>query len=169
MTRSTNPAATAHRTHMCGDLRAADAGTKVRLGGWVHRARDLGGLTFVDLRDRTGLIQVSCDPRFTPVAVCEEAAKLGAEAVVLIEGEVAARPAEMRNAELGTGDVEVRATALRVVGPATVPAIPVARGRNENLPAEELRLRHRYLDLRRPELQGALMLRHRLMQATRHY
>ena len=95
--------------------------------------------------------------------------RLGLETVVLIEGEVVARPEAMRNAELATGDVEVRATALQVVGPATPPAIPVARARNENLAAEELRLRHRFLDLRRPELQANIVLRHRLMQVTRRF
>jgi len=87
----------------------------------------------------------------------------------LIEGEVVARPEAMQNAELATGAVEVRAAALRVVGPAVSPAIPVARARNENLAAEELRLRHRFLDLRRPELQENIILRHRLMQTTRRF
>jgi len=150
-------------------LRRSDIGTRVRLGGWVHRNRDLGGLTFVDLRDRAGLVQVSFDPRSCPPDVCAAAANVGLETVVLIEGEVVARPDTMRNPELATGDVEVRATALRVVGPANPPAIPVARARNENLPAEELRLRHRFLDLRRPELQENIVLRHRLMQATRQF
>jgi len=150
-------------------LRLGDAGTRVRLGGWVHRARDLGGITFVDLRDRAGIVQVSFDPRYCDQESCSTAAALGQETVVLVEGEVVARPEAMRNAELKTGDVEVRATSLRVVGPATTPAIPVARARNENLAAEELRLRHRYLDLRRPELQENIILRHRLMQVTRRF
>jgi aspartyl-tRNA synthetase len=135
----------------------------------VHRKRDLGELVFVDLRDRTGLVQISFDPRFTPLETVKLAATLGPESVVLVEGEVVARPSEMRNSELATGDVEVRAKSLNLVGPATAPAIPVARVRNEPLPAEELRLRHRYLDLRRPELQENIILRHRLMQATRHF
>src|SRR5262249_44259869 len=157
------------RSHLCGSLRVEDVGTQVRLGGWVHRKRDLGELIFVDLRDREGLVQVSFDPRFSPADAMTRAAALGAETVVLVEGEVAARPAEMRNPELATGDVEIRAKDVRVVGPATPPAIPVARARSESLPAEELRLRHRYLDLRRPELQQHLILRHRLMQVTRRY
>ena len=161
--------ATALRTHLCGLLRVSDVGARVRLGGWVHRGRDLGGITFVDLRDRAGIVQVSFDPRYCSAEACTAAASLGQETVVLVEGEVVARPEAMRNRELQTGDVEVRATGLRVVGPATTPAIPVARARNENLPAEELRLRHRYLDLRRPELQENILLRHRLMQATRRY
>lgn len=141
----------------------------MHLGGWVHRKRDLGELVFVDLRDRTGLVQISFDPRFTPLETVKLAATLGPESVVLVEGEVVARPTEMRNSELATGDVEVRAKGLKVVGPATAPAIPVARVRNEPLPAEELRLRHRYLDLRRPELQENIILRHRLMQAARRF
>ena len=166
---TTSHLATTQRTHLCGELRRSDIGTRVRLGGWVHRNRDLGGLTFVDLRDRAGIVQVSFDPRSCPADVCAAAANVGLETVVLVEGEVVARPDTMRNPELATGDVEVRATALRVVGPATPPAIPVARARNENLPAEELRLRHRFLDLRRPELQENIVLRHRLMQVTRRF
>jgi aspartyl-tRNA synthetase len=135
----------------------------------VHRSRDLGGLAFVDLRDRAGIVQVSFDPRTCPPDACAAAAAVGPETVVLVEGEVVARPEAMRNAELATGEIEVRANALRVVGPATPPAIPVARARNENLAAEELRLRHRFLDLRRPELQENIVLRHRLMQVTRRY
>ncbi|PYP67536.1 MAG: aspartate--tRNA ligase [Gemmatimonadetes bacterium] len=161
--------ATTIRTHTCGALRAADAGAEVRLGGWVHRKRDLGELVFVDLRDRTGLIQISFDPRFTSSETVSLAATLGPESVVLVEGEVVARPTEMRNHELPTGDVEVRAKSLKIVGPSVAPAIPVARVRGEPLPAEELRLRHRYLDLRRPELQENIILRHRLMQTSRKF
>src|SRR3954467_8298291 len=157
------------RSHTCGGLRAADAGADVRLGGWVHRKRDLGELVFVDLRDRTGIVQVSFDPRYTPAEAVRLAATLGPESVVLVEGEVVARPTEMRNAELPTGDVEVRANKLEIVGPAAAPAIPVARVRGEPLPAEELRLRHRYLDLRRPELQENLILRQRLLQSSRRF
>jgi aspartyl-tRNA synthetase len=141
----------------------------VRLGGWVHRRRDLGGLVFLDLRDRSGIVQISCNPDSAPSEAMQAAASAGAETVLLIEGEVVARPLEMRNAELTTGDVEIRATRVTVAGPAATPAIPVARGKGEPLPAEEQRLRHRHLDLRRPELQQNLILRHRLMQQTRRY
>jgi len=161
--------ATTLRTHTCGALRAADVGAEVRLGGWVHRKRDLGELVFVDLRDRTGLVQISFDPRFTPVEIVSLAATLGPESVVLVEGEIVARPTEMRNSDLPTGDVEVRAKSVKLVGPAVLPAIPVARVRGEPLPAEELRLRHRYLDLRRPELQQNLILRRRLLQVSRRF
>lgn len=114
-------------------------------------------------------MQVSFNPEWTPAQVISAAAGLGLETVVIVEGEVAPRPAEMRNAEMETGDLEVRATSVEIVGPAETPAIPVARGRGEKLPAEELRLKHRHLDLRRPELQKNLILRHRLQQATRRY
>jgi len=161
--------ATAKRSHLAGELRASHAGTKVKLGGWVHRIRNLGGIVFLDLRDRAGLIQVSFDPKWTPQDVIERAGKLGLETVIMIEGEAAARPTEMRNAEMETGEVEVRARDFRIVGPAETPAIPVARGKGEKLPAEELRLKHRNLDLRRSELQKNLILRHRLQQVTRRY
>ncbi len=161
--------ATARRTHLSGELRAANVGAKVRLGGWVHRTRNLGGIVFLDLRDRAGIVQISFDPKGTSTAVIERAGKLGLETVVIVEGEVAARPTEMRNSEMETGDVEVRALDFQIVGPAETPAIPVARGKGEKLPAEELRLKHRHLDLRRPELQKNLILRHKLQQRTRQF
>jgi aspartyl-tRNA synthetase len=161
--------ATTFRTHLCGALRDEDVGATVRLGGWVHRARDLGGLMFFDLRDRAGLVQVSIDLAAASPELAQVARSLGSETVVLVEGVVTQRPEAMRNADLGTGGVEVRASALRVVGPSDTPVIPVARGKGEQLAAEELRLRHRYLDLRRDELQRNLMLRHRLMQTTRRF
>ena len=137
--------------------------------GWVHRRRDLGGLVFIDLRDRAGLVQLSCNPAWTPADVMARAAGLGAETVVLARGTVELRPEPSRDPGLVSREVEVHVTGLEVVGPAQTPAIPVARKEKEDLPAEELRLRHRVLDLRRPELQRNLILRHRLMQATRRY
>jgi aspartyl-tRNA synthetase len=136
------------------------------LGGWVHRRRDLGGILFIDLRDRAGIVQVAIGPG-APEDVRRVATGLGSESVVEVEGQVTARPANMKNPELATGDVEVQATALTLVGPAVTPAIPVARGKGEELPAEELRLKYRHLDLRRPEMQASLTLRHRLLQRAR--
>jgi len=162
-------ALTTFRTNYAGALRLTDVGGTVRLGGWVHNKRNLGGLIFLDLRDRTGLVQISFDPALVDASTLQTAAQVGKESVVLLEGEVVARPPAGRNPELATGDVEVKARSLRVVGPAETPAIPVGRVKGEPLPAEEQRLRHRYLDLRRPELQRNLILRHRLMQATRRY
>ena len=164
-----SPVATSMRSHLGGALRRADVGAQVTLGGWVHRSRDLGGLVFLSLRDREGVLQVSFNPDWTGPDVIAAAAAVGVESVVLIEGTVHERPADQYNPEMATGQIEVRATGIRVVGPAVTPAIPVAVGRDAKPPAEELRLRHRVLDLRRPELQFALILRHRLMQTTRSY
>ncbi|HEU5261579.1 MAG TPA: aspartate--tRNA ligase [Gemmatimonadales bacterium] len=157
---------TSRRTHRCGELRSQHVGQRVRLGGWVHRRRDLGGIVFLDLRDRAGIVQVAVGPG-APDEVRRSAGSLSSETVVEVEGEVVARPANMRNPDLATGEIEVHPTRLVVVGPAVTPAIPVARTKGEELPAEELRLRHRHLDLRRPEMQVALTLRHRLLQRAR--
>ncbi len=140
---------------------------RVRLGGWVHRRRDLGGIVFIDLRDREGLVQVAIGPAWASPEMLGRAQGVGAESVVVVEGEVVARPADMTNPALASGEVEVHAMSLEIVGPADTPAIPVARGKGEELPAEELRLKYRHLDLRRPELQANLVLRHRLLQRAR--
>ena len=172
LVRSASPvtdsaSATALRTHRAGELTRAHVGKHVRLGGWVHRRRDLGGLVFIDLRDRAGLVQLSCNPDWTPAAVRERAAGAGAETVVMVTGTVALRPEPSRDPALGSREVEVHVTELEITGPAQTPAIPVARKEKEELAAEELRLRHRVLDLRRPELQQNIMLRHRLLQRAR--
>lgn len=159
--------ATSLRSHRCGDLRREHAGTVVRLGGWVHRSRDLGGLLFIDLRDRSGIVQLSFNPDWTPADVLRGAAQAGTESVVLVEGVVELRPETARDSQLATRDVEIHVTACRIVGPAVTPAISVARKEGEELAAEELRLKHRVLDLRRPELQKNLILRHRLLQRSR--
>ena len=161
------PSRTGWRTHRCGELRATHAGQRVRLGGWVHRRRDLGGLVFVDLRDRAGLVQVAFGPGWSPPEVLARAGGLGSETVVVVAGDVVARPPDMRNADLATGEIEVHAAELEILGPAATPAIPVARAKGEELPAEELRLKYRHLDLRRPEMQANLVLRHRLLQRAR--
>ena len=158
---------TSLRTHSGGLLTRDDAGRMVRLGGWVHRRRDLGGLVFIDLRDRHGLVQLSLDPAYTPRDVIERAAGCGVETVLLVSGTVALRPNAARDAGMGSREVEVQVATLEVAGPAVTPAIPVGRKENEELPAEELRLKHRVLDLRRPELQANLILRHRLLQRAR--
>jgi aspartyl-tRNA synthetase len=159
--------ATSLRSHLCGAIGTAEIGRTVQLGGWVHNSRDLGGLIFIDLRDRTGLLQLAFGPAWSTPEALKTAAAVGVESVIICEGVVIAREADRVKAAMATGGVEVRVTSLRIVGPAVTPAIPVARSRGEKIPAEELRLRHRYLDLRRPELQNNLVLRHRLMQVTR--
>jgi aspartyl-tRNA synthetase len=160
-------AKTALRTHRCGSLTVAECGQTVRLGGWVHRKRDLGGIVFIDLRDRDGLVQLACDPAWTPAEVIERAAAVGVESVVLATGVVERRAEVGRDTTMKSREIEVRVTALEVVGAARTPAIPVARRDGEQLASEELRLQHRILDLRRPELQSALELRHRLAQRAR--
>ncbi|MGE5927178.1 MAG: aspartate--tRNA ligase, partial [Gemmatimonadota bacterium] len=159
--------ATALRSHRAGSLTRSESGQRVRLAGWVHRRRDLGGLVFIDLRDRAGIVQLSFDPRWTPADVMRLAATLGAETVVLAEGTVAVRPEAASDPSMASREVEVQVASLSVVGPAETPAIPVARKEGEALAAEELRLKHRILDLRRPELQANLILRHRLLQQAR--
>jgi aspartyl-tRNA synthetase len=154
---------------LAGALRSNDAGKAVTVAGWIHRVRNLGGLVFLDLRDRAGLLQVSFNPSWSSAEAIAKAASLGQEYVVQITGTVARRPDETRNPEMETGDIELQATDLNVLSVADTPAIPVARGKSDKLAAEELRLRHRYLDQRRPELQQNLVLRHRLQQTTRRY
>ncbi|HMA21323.1 MAG TPA: aspartate--tRNA ligase, partial [Gemmatimonadaceae bacterium] len=154
---------------LAGALRSNDAGRSITVAGWVHRVRNLGGIVFLDLRDRAGLLQVSFNPDWARPEVIANAGNLGQEYVVQISGKVALRPVEMRNADMASGDVELQAVDLTILAQAEVPAIPVARGKSENLAAEDLRLRHRYLDLRRPELQQNLVLRHRLQQTTRRF
>ena len=160
---------TALRTGAVGGLRAAGAGRSVRMVGWVHRRRDLGGLLFVDLRDRSGLLQVSFGPDWTEPDALERAHELGQEDVIGVEGTVELRPEGARNEDMETGEVELRAVRLERFSAARTPAIPVFRAPEDELPAEELRLKHRVLDLRREELQRNLVLRHRLVLAARNH
>ena len=102
-------AITTYRTNYAGTLGLPDVGSAVRLGGWVHNKRNLGGLIFVDLRDRTGLVQISFDPEQVDASTLQSAAQVGKESVVLIEGDVVARPPAGRNPDLATGEVEVKA------------------------------------------------------------
>ena len=152
-----------------GSLRAPDAGERVRLAGWVHRRRDLGGLIFVDLRDRDGRVQLSFGPDWTPPDVMERAKRLGVEWVIAFEGNVVERPGSNANEDMPTGAVEVHVLAMDVLSESATPPIQVARGATEELAAEELRLRYRYLDLRRAELQRALEARHRAFQVVRRH
>ncbi|MBW3569630.1 MAG: aspartate--tRNA ligase [Gemmatimonadetes bacterium] len=161
--------ATAYRTHAAGSLRAADAGNPVSVAGWVHRRRDLGGIVFLDLRDREGIVQVSFDPSWTPAEVLAEARRLGAEDVVRVDGTVFPRIHGQLNEALETGEIEVRATGLEVLTRAEPLPIQVDYAADEELPGEDLRLRYRYLDLRRPGLLRNFVIRHRAAQAARAY
>jgi aspartyl-tRNA synthetase len=162
-----DPLRTGYRSAVPGLLRASDAGREVRLVGWVHRNRDLGGLVFFDLRDRSGMAQISFDPSWSPPEVLRRARDLAAEHVVQVVGTVERRIKP--NPDMLTGEVEVRATGLEVISRAEPLPVPVYRSPDEELPTEDLRLRYRYLDLRRPELQRNLRLRHRTAQAARAY
>ena len=155
----------ARRTHYCGAVRESDAGRTVRLVGWVQRRRDHGGLIFVDLRDREGLVQVVFGPETGPAAH-EAAKRLRGEFVVAVTGEVVRRPAGTANAALPTGQVEVRATAAEILNEARTPVFPIEE---DSSVAEDLRLTYRYLDLRRPPLQRNLRIRHRAYQVVRGY
>ncbi|ADR36582.1 aspartyl-tRNA synthetase [Oceanithermus profundus DSM 14977] len=155
------------RTHYCGELNERHEGERVLLQGWVNRRRDLGGLVFLDLRDRTGLVQVVVDPESPAFA---EAERVRGEYVLEIEGTVRARPADQVNPELATGRVEVAAARLEVLNEAATPPFPVdASWRGEDDPAErvneDLRLKYRYLDLRRKPMLDRLRLRHTVIKA----
>ena len=157
------------RTSGAGVVTSEMTGREVQVAGWVHRRRDLGGLVFLDLRDRSGIVQLSVGPDWSSEQALKAARELGVEDVVMVSGVVAARPEAARNPDMATGDVEVQVSALDVLNKARTPAIPVYLPPEEELPSEKLRLRHRVLDLRRHELQARLALRHRLVLAVRNY
>ena len=155
------------RTHTCGELTRADANVKATLMGWVHRVRDHGGVLFVDLRDRYGLTQVVFRPEVCGAGVMARAGQLGNEWVIAARGPVTLRPRESVNAEMPTGEVELEAREIRILA-ASAP-LPFQVNEEIHLANEDLRLRYRYLDLRRPELAAMLALRHRAAQAARTF
>ena len=157
------------RTAGVGCVTLEAAGQEIQVTGWVHRRRDLGGLVFIDLRDRSGILQVSAGPGWSSPDALETVRGLGPEDVIAVRGAVTPRPEAARNPDMATGDVEVQATDLEVLNKARTPEIPVYLSPEEELPSEKLRLRHRVLDLRRRDLQDRLALRHRLMLAVRNY
>jgi aspartyl-tRNA synthetase len=154
------------RTHTCGELRKTDGAKTVILNGWVHRWRDHGGLLFIDLRDRYGVTQVVFKPDLLDQKTMNEAAHLRAEYVVSVEGEVNERPEGMANKDLPTGEIEVIAKKMAVLNESKTPPFEIEEETNAN---EELRLKYRYLDLRRPPLQEKLKIRHRAVKAVRDY
>ena len=153
------------RTHTCGELTKSDEGSDVRVCGWVDSYRDHGGLLFIDLRDRYGLIQVVFDPSEN-AAAHETARKLRNEDVIQVNGKLVLRPEDRINPKIESGEIEVRCQELVVHNKSKTPPFEPT---GDNVPNEELRLTHRYVDLRRPQLQEALILRHRLCKATRDY
>ncbi|MCX7856265.1 MAG: aspartate--tRNA ligase, partial [Anaerolineae bacterium] len=152
------------KTHNCGDLRAVHIGQEVTLAGWVNRRRDLGGVVFIVLRDRSGLAQIVVNPALgEPVAEVDEAR---GETVIQVRGVVRARPADQVNPAWPTGEIEVEAQALTILGPAQTPPFYIY----EDSPVDEaLRLRYRYLDLRRARMQRNIILRHRVVKFIRDY
>ncbi len=153
------------KTLDCGELRESHIGSAVTLAGWVHRRRDHGGLIFVDLRDRAGLVQVVFDPDSAPDAH-QTAERLRSEWVVLVEGSVRARPEGSQNATLPTGAVEVLAESVKVLNESKTPPFYI----NEEGEVDELlRLKYRYLDLRKPNMRDTLVLRHRVVKFIRDF
>jgi aspartyl-tRNA synthetase len=154
------------RTHRCGDLRAGDAGQRACLMGWVHRQRDHGGVLFLDLRDRYGVTQIVFRPENVDPETMERARGVGSEYVILVEGSVLRRPAGSENRDLPTGEIEVEATALAVLNTSRTPPFPLDATTNAS---EDLRLRYRYLDLRRDFLKRSLVFRHEMTRSAREY
>lgn len=153
------------RTHTCGELRAEDAGKEVTLAGWLNRRRDHGPLIFVDLRDRYGITQVAVDATLHPEAHAA-LSEARAEYVLQIIGHVRERPAEARNPDLATGEIEIVAEAVEIMNPAKTPPIYVAKEGGEE---ESVRLKYRYIDLRRQRMQRNIILRHQAVKFMRDF
>ena len=152
-----------YRTHTCGELRIENVGQKVTLAGWVQRSRKLGGMTFIDLRDRYGITQLVLEAD-ADAALVEKATSLGREYVIQAIGEVVER--QSKNPKMGTGDIEIRLEAINILNKSAVPPFTIE---DESDGGEDLRAKFRYLDLRRNPLQKALALRHRLAHEVRNY
>jgi aspartyl-tRNA synthetase len=151
------------RSHTCGELRLADAGKEVNLCGWVQTSRDFGGMTFIDLRDRYGIAQLAFNMAGN-AALCEQARTLGREFVVRVAGTV--RERENKNPKIPTGDVEIIVSELTVLNTAKTPPFTIE---DETDGGDDLRMKYRYLDLRRNPVRDSLILRHEVAQATRQY
>lgn len=152
-----------YRTHTCGELRIENVGQKVTLAGWVQRSRKLGGMTFIDLRDRYGITQLVLEAD-ADAALVETATSLGREYVIQATGEVVER--QSRNARMDTGDIEIKLEAINILNKSVTPPFTIE---DESDGGEDLRAKYRYLDLRRNPLQKALALRHRLAHEVRNY
>ena len=153
------------RTHRCTELSAANVGEVVTVMGWVQKQRNKGGIIFVDLRDRTGLLQIIFEESDIKAEGLEKAAKLRSEFVIAVVGRVEKRSGAV-NENLATGDIEIRATELRILSEAETPPFPIEA---DSKTKEELRLKYRYLDLRRPDLQGKMILRSKIAAKIRSF
>ncbi len=152
-----------YRTHTCGELNISHVGQQVTLCGWVQRGRDLGGLTFVDLRDRYGITQLLFNME-SDDALCLAARKLGREFVIQATGTVSERSS--KNPKMATGDIEISVTKLEILNPSAIPPFTIE---DDTDGGDDLRMKYRYLDLRRAPVMNSIMLRHRMAQATRGY
>lgn len=152
-----------YRTHTCGQLRLADAGAEVTLSGWVQRVRKLGGMTFVDLRDRYGITQLAFDSE-NDAALCEQANSLGREYVIQVDGKVIERTS--KNSKLATGDIEIAVSRLTVLNSSEVPPFTIEDNTDGG---DDIRMKYRYLDLRRSCVSHNLLLRHRMTMEIRRY
>jgi len=152
------------RTHTCGELRITDSGKIVSLCGWVQKVRDKGGMAWVDLRDRYGVTQLIFEEGKTDKVLLDKVKKIGREFVLKVEGEVAERFA--KNDKMATGAIEIKVLSLEILNPSKVPPFTIE---NDTDGGEDIRMKYRYLDLRREEVREKLMLRHRMLQATRSF
>src|SRR5215204_4391962 len=157
------------RTHHCNELRPQHAGQTETLAGWVHSRRDLGGVLFIDLRDREGRTQTVFDPADLPRDVFESATKLHSESVIDVAGTVRVRPTGTENSKIVTGQIEILVAGLTILNHAEVLPFPVDDPEVANKVNEELRLQYRYLDLRRPEMIRNLRVRSKVAVATRSF
>ena len=153
------------RTCRCAEVTKADIGKKVTLMGWVQKSRNKGGIIFVDLRDRSGIMQIIFENGPISEEGFEKAAKLRSEFVIAVEGEVMARSGAV-NENLATGELEVKAESLRILSEAETPPFPIEE---DSKTREELRLKYRYLDLRRPDIQRNLIMRSKVAMLTREF
>ena len=151
------------RTHTCGELRLANVGEKVTLSGWVHRSRKMGGMTFVDIRDRYGVTQLVFNHE-SNAALCEQANELGREFVIQIMGEVAER--SNKNKNIDTGEIEILVSALNILNKAKTPPFTIEDNTDGG---DDIRMKYRYLDLRRNNVRENLILRHQMAFETRRY
>ena len=155
-----------HKTHTCGELRATNASQKVTIAGWVHRRRDHGGVIFLDLRDRYGIVQVTVNPDASKETL-EHVSNVRMEWVLQVTGTVQKRPAGMANPKMATGEIEIIAESVEVLNPAKV--LPFMVSGENDLPDENTRLKYRYLDLRRERMVRNLVLRHKVIKFMRDF
>jgi aspartyl-tRNA synthetase len=154
-----------YRTHVCGELRADHAGEKVRLSGWVHHRRDMGGVIFLVLRDRWGIVQITCDQSISPDAY-GAASEIKNEWVIAVRGTVARRPAGLENPDMPTGEIEIKASRITVLTRAETPPLVIEQ---ESTEEASFRWKYRYLEMRRPDVQRRFIVRDRIIKFIRDF